>query len=450
MSPSCCSSRAARRPEAPGRIQFISTVQHYFIRTFRSGELVAQRDFRLFWISAVTFTFGHEISGLVMPLTAALLLHASPSQMGQMVALGLLPFVLFSLPAGVMLDRVRKYPVLMTAELVALLATAMVPLAYWFGWLSMDWMYGVFFVLGCVNVVGGSANQVFLTHLVGRERLIDAHSRFAATDSVAKLVAPGLAGMLVQWLTAPFALLSSVGVFFAAWLNMRRVRTRDPQPAPKETHPLHDMGDGLRMIWRHPLLWPLAWSFACWQLLFNGYAALSVLFATRELGLSAGMLGAMQMFGGVGVLVSSALIKPCTRRFGLGRTILLGMGGTALGWLAMPLLPASLFDSATLAAFAYGALVFFFDCSVMLMIMPYLAMRQRVTPDAYLGRMTATMRFLTVAVAPAGAFGMGWLAEHVGVRTALGTVGISAVLLVAALALFSPLRSARVEGADHA
>ena len=384
----------------------------------------------------------------MLPLTAALLLQATPSQMGLMVALGLLPFVLFSLPAGVMLDRSRKYPIMMAADLAALLATFTVPLAYWLGWLSMGWMYGVFFVLGMINVVGGSANQIFLTHLVGRERLIDAHSRFAATDSVAKLVAPGLAGMLVQWLTAPFALLSTVGVFFVAWLNMRRVQTRDPQPAPKETHPLQDMWDGLLMIWRHPLLWPLAWSFACWQFLFNGYAALSVLYATRELGLSPGMLGAMQTFGGLGVLVSSLMIKPCTKRFGLGTTILIGMGGTALAWLVMPLLPASLFGSATMAAFAYGALVFFFDCSVMLMIMPYLAMRQRVTPDAFLGRMTATMRFLTVAVAPAGAFGMGSLAEHVGVRAALGTLGIAAVLLVIVLARFSPVRNARVEGTE--
>jgi hypothetical protein len=384
----------------------------------------------------------------VLPLTAALLLDATPSQMGLMVALGLLPFVLFSLPAGVILDRTRKYPLLMAADLAAVLATFTVPLVYWLGWLSMGWMYGVYFVLGMINVVGGSANQVFLTHLVGRERLIDAHSRFAATDSVARLIAPGLAGMLVQWLTAPFALLSTVGVFLVAWLNMRRVSTRDPQPAPKETHPLHDMWDGLLMIWRHPLLRPLALSFACWQFLFNGYAALSVLFATRELGFSPGMLGAMQTFGGLGVLVSSVLIKPCTRRFGLGTTILIGMGGTALGWLVMPLLPASLFGSTTMAAFAYGALVFFFDCSVMLMIMPYLAMRQRVTPDAYLGRMTATMRFLTVAVAPAGAFGMGWLAEHVGVRAALGTLGIAAVSLVVVLALLSPLRGARVEGTE--
>ncbi len=368
--------------------------------------------------------------------------------MGLMVALGLLPFVLFSLPAGVMLDRRRKYPILMASDLAALLATFTIPLAYWLGWLSMGWMYGVYFVLGIINVVGGSANQIFLTHLVGRERLIDAHSRFAATDSVARLVAPGLAGMLVQWLTAPFALLSTVGIFFVAWMNMRRVRTRDPQPAPTETHPLQDMWDGLLMIWRHPLLWPLAWSFGCWQFLFNGYAALSVLFATREMGFSPGMLGAMQTFGGLGVLVSSLLIKPCTRRFGLGTTILIGMGGTALGWLVMPLLPATLFGSATIAAFAYGALVFFFDCSVMLMIMPYLAMRQRVTPDAYLGRMTATMRFLTVAVAPAGAFGMGWLAEHIGVREALGTVGGAAILLVIVLALFSPLRGARIEGTE--
>ena len=395
------------------------------------------------WGATVIVTFAHEIAGLAIPLTAALLLQASPAQMGMMVALGVVPFALFSLPVGVWLDRRSKFPIVLRAELLMLVALATVPLAYWLGFLSMPWMYLVVFLMGICNVIGGSANQVFLTFLVGRDHLIDAHSKFAATDSAAKLLGPGIGGMLVQAMTAPFALLVDALVFLGGWLTLKRVQRRDPTPPPTDAHPVRDMLDGVVMIRQHPLLWPLAWSFACFQILFNGYAALSILFATRELGMSAGMVGSMQMFGGLGVLLSSALVKPCTRRFGSGVTILMGMGGTALVWLVMPLLPATVFGSALAAALCYGLAVFVFDCSVMLLIMPYIALRQRVTPDAFLGRMTATMRFMTVAAAPLGALSTGWIAEHYGIRSGLMTVGVGAALLTLVLIFKSPLRTTR-------
>jgi Na+/melibiose symporter-like transporter len=196
-----------------------------------------------------------------------------------------------------------------------------------------------------------------------------------------------------------------------------------------EAHVLRDMLAGLGFVWRQPVLRLLAWTSACWHLLFYGYMALYVLFATRELGMSPGMMGTAQMLGGVGVLASSVLLKPFTKRFGSGGTIVIGLCASSIGFMLMPAIPRDLFGSSAASAMAYAVVVFWLDCGATLFFLPYLALRQRVTPDAFLGRMTSTMRFMTVAMAPVGAAGAGLLAQRIGVRGGLAVVASGALLL---------------------
>jgi len=400
-----------------------------FLRQLGSDQQLRNSDFRRFWFSSILTNFGAQITLLALPICAALLLHATPSQMGTLAALGSLPFLLFGLPVGVLLDRSRRLPVMLCSDAMVALSLASVPLAWWQGWLDMHWMYAVEFVLGTGLVVGGGAEQIFVTFLVGRDGLIDAQSKFAATESASRLLGPGLAGILVQALGAPFAILCNVAGFTVSIWNLRRIRAREPQPVPPESHVLRDMLAGLAFVWRHPTLRLLAWTSACWHLLFYGYMALYVLFATRVLGMSAGMMGTAQMLGGVGVLASSVLLKPLTKRFGSGGTVVIGLCASALGFMLMPAIPRDLLGSGTASAAAYAVVVFWLDCGATLFFLPYLALRQRVTPDAFLGRMTSTMRFMTVAMAPVGAAGAGLLAEHIGVRGGLAVVAGGALLL---------------------
>lgn len=400
-------------------------------------------DFQRFWLTCAIAGFGEQISNLAIPLTAVLLLHATPSQMGMLIASQMAPFALFALPSGVWLDRRSKFPVVLWTEFLFAFVLAIIPLAYWLGYLTMPLLYAVGFLLGIGFVLGGSAAQVFLTHLVGREHLMNAQRTFAATDSVSRLIGPGIAGLLVQWLTAPFAILINAAGFLLSWWNLRYLRNHDPRPAPSDTHPLRDMVDGIVMIKNHPVLWPLAWGTALWHVLFNGYQALQILFATRELAMSPGVLGMAQMLGGFGVLASSMLLQPLSKKFGAGNALLIAIGGTAFAWLMLPLIPATLFGSSLLSAIAYGAVIFLFDCSTMLYFMPYLTLRLKLTPDAYLGRMVSTMRFLTVAGAPIGALAAGWIAEHFGLRNGLATVAAGGVLLTMAMFWLSPLRTIR-------
>ncbi len=363
--------------------------------------------------------------------------------MGTLVALQALPFALFALPTGVLLDRSRKLPIMISSELLSGLALGSVACAYWFGVLSMPWLYMVGFAIGTSFVVGGGAEQIFLTQLVGRDRLIDAHAKFATTDSASRLVGPGIAGILVQLLTAPFAVLVTACGYMVSVLTLRSMTVSEPTPVTSDKHPLREIKDGLVFVWSHPLLRALAWGSGVWHLLFYGSNALSILFATRELGMTPGMLGLVQTLGGLGVLASSVLVKPLTRRYGSGNTMLAGMASTTLGFMLTPAIPAALFGSALASGVAYGVLVFFFDCGVMLFFIPYLAMRQSVTPDEFLGRMISTMRFLTVATAPLGALAAGAIAEHFSVRTGLVCIAACSLLLTVAMLLFSPLRTVR-------
>ena len=397
-------------------------------------------DFRRLWLSSALTQFGAQITLLALPICAVLLLHATPAQMGTLAALESLPFLLFGLPSGVLLDRCRRLPIMMCSDAMVAAALASVPLAWWCDALTIHWLYGVGFVIGTGLVVGGSAEQVFLTFVVGREGLVDAQAKFAGTESAARLLGPGMAGALVQLVSAPLAILCTVGGFMVSLLNLRRIRAREPQPAPSTAHPLHDIREGLAFVWHQPVLRTLAWTSGAWHFLFYGYQALHVLFATRVLGMTPGVMGTAQMLGGAGILAGSVLVKPLSKRFGTGRAILIGLCVSALGFALMPAVPVQLLGSAGITAIAYGCVVFLLDCGATLFFVPYIALRQRVTPDSVLGRMVATMRSLTVAMAPLGALAAGALGERSGVRTGLVCVAAGAVLLAATAVAGTRLR----------
>jgi MFS family permease len=421
----------------------IATIRHTLSRLSADG-LLQSADFRRLWLSSALTQFGSQITLLALPICAVLMLHATPSQMGTLAALESLPFLLFGLPSGALLDRRRRLPIMMCSDVMVATALASVPLAWWFDALTIHWLYAVGFVLGTGLTVGGSAEQVFLTFVVGRERLVDAHARFAGTESAARLIGPGMAGALAQLLGAPIAILCNVAGFVISLANLRRIGTREPEPAPSTAHPLHDIREGLAFVWNHPVLRTLACTAGAWHFLFYGYLALHVLFATRVLGMAPGVMGTAQMLGGAGILAGSILIKPLSTRYGTGRAILvnrvaagLGTGRASLAglWVGArglrlwPAFPTALLGSAAATAFAYGSVVFLLDCGATLFFVPYIALRQRVTPDAVLGRMVATMRSLTVASAPLGALAAGALAERFSVRTGLACVAAGALML---------------------
>jgi MFS family permease len=416
----------------------MSTLQRKFGQLFRG--LWRNPEFVKLWASLTVTSFGAQITNLALPLTAAVLLQATPWQMGVLVALETLPFALVSLHAGVLIDRVRKLPIVIAADVGRGVALLAIPVAAYTGGLSMEILYAVGFLCGVQNVVGGAAYQVLLAQMAGRSRLVEANAKVALGETSAALVGPGLAGGLIQLVTAPFAIALDALTFFASALMLRRIRMAhdvpDPGPRPSVTSEIHE---GLKLVWNNRTLLALAWLAGLWQILHHMQVAVLILFATRELGLSAGAIGLTYVFGGLGCVVASALAQRLSTRFGVGPVIVHGLALTALGWQAFGLVSGPVW----LATLALGCAMLVFDFGAVLYGINYLALRQAITPDRLLGRMTATMRFLTVAAAPLGSLAGGALATAIGLRPTLLTIGVLGILLVAGAVLWSPVRRHR-------
>src|SRR5437660_4906626 len=296
----------------------------YFRRTLRG--LWLSRAFRKLWLSLTITSFGAQITNLALPLTAALLLHASPMQMGILVALETLPFAMFSLHAGVLLDRVRKLPVVIATDVGRGLALIAIPVAAWFDALSVDLLFVVGFLCGVQNVVGGAAYQVLLAQLAGRKRLVEANAKVSLGETSAALIGPGLAGGLIQTLTAPFAIVLDALAFLVSALMLRKVEAPTDVPHVNgDASVWREIGEGLSLVWENRTLWALAWLAGLLQFLHQMQIAVLILFATRELGLTAGAIGVAYVFGGLGCVLASASAQRLSVRFGVGPVLLHGL-----------------------------------------------------------------------------------------------------------------------------
>jgi MFS family permease len=393
-------------------------------------------DFVRLWTSLTITHFGGQITFLALPLTAALLLDASAFEMGVLTALEAAPFPLFGLFAGVLIDRAPKLPMIIASDIARGAALLAVPLCAWMGVLSMGVLYATGFLVGLGTVVGWPAYQVFMTERVGRERLVEANAKIGISDSAAQLVGPGLAGALIQWLTAPFAILLDAASFFvSAWILRGIPPGEGDAPKVKPRSVATEIREGLAMIWRNATLRSLAWAIAVWQIFRHAYIAIVVLYAARELGFSAGHVGALWMLAGAGSLAAAGAVDALNRRLGFGATMLAGMLGTGVGWVVV----GGAAGGPAAASAIFGAGLALVDFSGMVFFINYLTLRQAATPDALLGRVTATMICLTVATAPLGALAGGWIAEHAGLRATLLMAGAGAMGLVVLLAWVSPL-----------
>jgi MFS family permease len=406
--------------------------------TLPPDDLLRDASYRRLWTSILISSLGGQVTMLALPLTAAVLLHATPTQMGLLTAMEIAPFVLLSLPAGVWLDRVRKLPVYVVGETMLALIVVTVPLAWWFGVLSMPWLYVVGFAVGAVYTVAGSAAQIVLTQVVPRERLVEAHAKNALASSGAEVVGPGAAGVLIKAVGAPLALVVDAVMLLSSALILRRVRVRETLPPRRDSHFGRDLVAGLRFVARQRLLVALALTVGVWQMCHHAALVVQILFATRKLGLSEQAVGLSYAGMGVGTILASVFGHRISRRVGPGPALIAGFAVCGGGWTLLALAPTG-----PIGVAAFAAMLVLFGFGAVLVFINFLALRQAVTPAPLLGRMTSTMRWLTLILAGPGALLGGWLGEQFGLRATLAFAGGTALLLAAAAWHVPALRGVR-------
>jgi predicted MFS family arabinose efflux permease len=379
--------------------------------------------FRRFWVGESISFVGNQVTDLALPLTAVLLLGATADQMGLLTATWYLPYLVFGLPAGVWVDRMRRRPILVGLDLAAAAIVLVVPVAAWTGLLRIELLYVVSFLLGSTVVIFMVAYQSFVPTLVGRADIAPANAALETTISIATVAGPGIGGLLVQLLTAPFALLLDAASFLVSATLIGSIRIEEPPPIPPdERRPmLEQISEGIRLVARTPVLFALVQGGTIHNFFSRMIDALFVLYASRNLGLDPATIGLVIAAGGPGSFVGSLLATRIPARVGLGRTIWAAQVLTSAARLLIPLaVGGALLSAGTLAAsmFLLGLARTVFNVN-------QLSLRLAITEDRMHGRLNATMRFVMWGVTPFGALAGGLLAT-----TALGVQG---TLVVAGL-----------------
>lgn len=389
----------------------------------KSESLFRIPGYARLWGSILLSNLGAQLTMIVLPLTAVVVLHASPTQMGLLGAMELLPFVVLSLPAGVYLDRIRKLPVYISGELLMAAMLVSVPIAWTLDMLSMGWLYVVGIGAGVVYTVAGSASQIVLTQLVGRDQLVKAHAQNAIASSTAEVIGPGIAGLLIKLLGGPLTLLVDCFLVLCSALMLKGLRIQEKLTPPQHTHFWGQLQAGLAFVRSQPVLIHSALVVGAWQFFAQMAMSIQVIYAVRELGMSEEHLSVSYVALGAGSIAVGMVGPRLSKTIGPGPALLLGIGLTGLGWLQLALfkdqIPAVVGFALMLMGFAAGATLLFIN---------FLAIRQSVTPSPMLGRMTTTMRWLILLPAGPGALLGGWLGEHTTMVTPILLAGVGALL----------------------
>lgn len=391
------------------------------------------------WLSLLAGGFGGQIAALTVSLAAAIVLHASAAQMGVLGAAGTLPYVLLMLPAGVWLDRTRKLPAYIAGEAAYMLAVLGIPLALATGTLRMESLYAIAFVSSCVSVISGTAGQVLLTCIVRRDQLVEAHARNRVAGSFAEIAGPGAAGLLIRIAGVGASAFAACALMLTSILALRGLRVAEEVGPARSSGFWKELAEGIRFVRQDRRLLSMALVVGSWQLFQTCAMVIQVLFATRELGMGPVAYGLSMTVAGIGTFAAAAQARHLARRIGPGIAMIAGIAISGCGWLQLAWAPSGFAGivSFLLMLWCYGV-------GVTMIFSNMLALRQAVTPQHMLARMTSTMRWLTLFPAWPGTLLGGYLGERFGLRFPILAGGIGAVCLAVAVWRHAPLRTARI------
>jgi MFS family permease len=406
--------------------------------------LLREHDFRQLFVADTISQLGTQISMLALPLVAVLALHASPFEVGLLAACETAAFLLVGLPAGAWVDRMRRRNVLIGGDLGRAVVLGSVPVAWWLGGLSMPQLYAVGLLNGVLTVFFDVAYQSYLPHLVGRANLVEGNAKLEAVRGVNQIAGPTVAGLVIQWLTAPVAVAVDAVSYLGSALFVGFIRKREPLPERKpDAHLGREIGEGLRFVLGNRLLRSIAMCTGSSNLLSAITAAMMIVLLARDLHLSPGTIGFVFSFGAVGGLIGALTATKIAARIGQGPAIWVPIAVSGPFGLLIPLAQRGWL----LWAAAFGFLVYWF--SAVVYNIGQVSFRQGLTPERLLGRMNATMRFLVWGTMPLGGVLGGVLGDTIGVRPALWVAAIGGLFTFLPVFL-SPLRTMRELPTGHA
>ncbi len=388
-----------------------------------SKPLWRHGNFRNLWLAQSVSLIGTQVTLLAFPLAALLLLKASALQVSLLSAVEFLPVLLLGLPAGAWVEKMRRRPVLIITDVVRAIALISVPLAYLTHSLSIALLYVVAFIIGLGTIFFDVAQMSYLPAIVSEEQLADGNGKLEASRSGAQLVGPTIGGFLVQILHAPIAIAVDAASYVVSAIFLLSIRHRESAPEESSDAGLGEkIGEGLRFVFTHPLIGPLAWCTLAADLAFAAVLALQVVFASDELHMSPGAIGIVLAVGNLGGLIGAAVCTPIADRLGHGVTLVASVALFSIGAMMLPL---------SRGAIMFGAGLFVVYLGVVVFNILQATICQLQTPTGLMGRMNATMRFISWGTVPVGASVGGLLVGPAGLRGVFWTAaGVCALAIV--------------------
>jgi MFS family permease len=406
-----------------------------------TASLWRHTDFMKLWTGQTISRLGSVVTRTAVPLVALLVLGAGPAEMAIVIVSQSMAVLLVGLFAGAWVDRLRRRPLMIAADVLRAVLLLSIPAAYVGGVLRLEQLYAVVFVVGCLDSFFNAAYPAYVPSLIGVDRVIEGNSKLAASTSLAEIGGPGLAGALVQLISAPFAIFVDALSYVVSAVSLGLIRTREPARPPRTTttHIRREIIEGLLLVRHHPILVPLAVRSVIAHVAGSFYGVLYTIFLIDELHLDPFVLGVVISAGGVGSLIGSYFAQRTIGRYGLGPALIRAATGASIVGILTPLAggPALLAAAMVFIPQLVG------DGLQTIEGVAELSLIQGVVPDRILGRVNATLEVFSHGIAyPLGALLAALVANTVSVRfgIALGWAGMALSIL---LLVFSPLPRVR-------
>jgi MFS family permease len=398
------------------------------------------REFARLWSAQAVSVFGTQITFLALPLVAVITLDATPFQIGALAALGAAPALLVGLLVGAWVDKRSRRPLMIACDWGRAALIGLVPLAWALDFLSIGLLFAVAFGAGALTLVFDVAYRSYLPALVGRERLVDANSQLELSRSAAEVAGPGTAGLIVQFANAPVALIVDAVTFVLSALSLHGIRLKeDLREVERESGSLFaDALTGLAAVWANPVSRALILNAAMISLFNAMFEAVYLLYAVRELGVNAGLIGLISAAGGGGFVAGAMASSRAIQRVGIGRSIIAANVLVALSDLVLPLAGGSI--ALVVCLLIVGQVSF--GLSLTVFNVGQISLRQQTARDGLQGRTHAAFRVVAGVGIPVGALFGGLLGETIGLRSAL-FIGVAGEAAAVIWLIASPIPSLR-------
>lgn len=391
----------------------------------RSGELWRNPDFLKLWAAQSLSAVGTRFTREGLPMIAALLLDASATDLGLLVALTALPGVILGPFVGSWIDRTRRRRVLIIADLARAAVLASLPVAAWLSAITIEQLMVVAVSVALFSMIFSTADNAYMPTVVSRDQLLEGNAKLATTDAVAEIAGPALAGVLIQALTAPFAILFDALSYLWSALLLGSIKRAEPPLVTGDAPPdlWRETVDGLRFVFGHPTLRPLTLCIATMTFFLTFFAPLYVLYAVRDLGIQPGVLGFVVALGGISALIGARFAERAGARFNPRQLLMATLIGYGLIACLIPLAEGPLWLKLALLGIPQllgdGLWVVFYTNAS--------ALRQKETPDSLRGREGGTLHLLTGGLGLIAALIAGTLADLVGIKLVLWVAALGVV-----------------------